>query len=773
MIAREIMRYRRAAESGVRTTTRRNRILPAPPPTPPIPGRLGVSAQTLKKRTLADLMRGFVLRPHAGAAGTRFDPYTLAVLNAGYTLAGAGYEVQPFATGYNVFDATHWRDVVCLYANTIRVNAITMRLLDIPAAATPWKAIPHLIPDSDAGAPYGTEALNATQKRVFAVGRYAVKSFAAGGVVSTLAPSTPRTDHKAMTLGPRVDSATHKAHLGQIYYTGAFFDSAIGGWAFSAAEVSMLLTPGYLSSVASSASVDMPVASLSSGGTSSGSETTGLTLPDTVVGYKGYGVLRWVNAFPPPDTFAQVRVQYPTADRHLASVPGQLVRNYSRLTYAGAASQTETMAGVSVSYAGSNTKTWDDGTRQKKHAAVNIDLPGGGSGVTTNRLNIGGGATTLVWTRPSIPGVLGPPSANLPATTFGAYAFDEDAQDGSFTVTAGGATVCSVVFSVRKTAGDVSTLNPNLTIYDADIAAGTVDAFYGTGDLQGDGNLYFYKTPPAQTPAVIAEINAEFQRMKDIFMARVLVGNNNVPRTAPAYSQSIAAGAENSYTASLIWQTVDYLLRDDVNGVYVSVEGSFSGAQSGASAGSATLTVSVRVKTRHHDNLITLYTGTFSYLQLLPESTVTSGKTAVPSPKVRAFHAPLHHHQGSFKGAAYVTLAEETAGSTPAHLFNFALSLRPYSDLGTIDEANDTGAPVAFVAPNLLECLYAFVFSQKYGLDPVLRYPVEAMDRYSAVTAGLFSAPFAIRVRDGVVAEWAAPFGSTYLASTGAGIFRT
>jgi len=773
MNALEIMRYRRAAASGVRTTTRRNRILPAPPPTPPIPGRAGVSSQILKKRTLADLMRGFVLRPHAAASGTRFDPYTLAMLNAGYTLAGAGYEVQAFATGWNVFDATNWRDVVCLFANTIRVNAITMQALGIPAANAPWKAIPHLIADSDVGAPYGTEALNVTQKRVFAVGRFAVKSFAAGDVVATLAPTTPRTDHKAMTLGPRVDAATNKAYLGQIYYTGAFFDSAIGGWAFSAAEVSMLLTPGYLSTVASSASVDLPVASLSSGGTTSGSVTTGLTLPDTVVGYKGYGVLAWINAYPPPDTFAQARLHYPTADRYLAAVPGQLVRSYSRLTFAGAASQTQDMAGVSVSYSGSNTKTWDDGTRQKKHAAVNIDLPGGGSGITTNRLNIGGGATTLVWSTPSVPGVLGPPTANLPATTFAAYNFDEDAQDGNFSVSAGGSPVCSVVFSVRKTAGDVSVLNPNLTIYDADIAAGTVDATYGTASLQGDGNLYFYKTPPAQTPGVIAEINAEFQRMKDIFMARVLVGNNNVSRTAPAYSQSITAGAENSFSASLTWQTVDYLLRDDVNGVFVSVEGSFVGSQSGTAAGEATLTVSVRVKTRHHDNLITLYTGTFGYLQLLPESTVTSGKTAVPSPLVRAFHAPLHQHQGSFKGAAYITLAEETAGCTPAHLFNFALSLRPYGDLGTVDDANDTGAPVSFVAPNLLECLYAYVYSQKYGLDPVTRYPVTAADRYAAVTAGLFSSPFAIRVRDGVVAEWAAPFGAGYLASAGAGIFRT
>ena len=39
-----------------------------------------------------------------------------------------------------------------------------------------WPAIPYVIADSTPGQPYGNSTLNATQKRVFAAGRYAVQS---------------------------------------------------------------------------------------------------------------------------------------------------------------------------------------------------------------------------------------------------------------------------------------------------------------------------------------------------------------------------------------------------------------------------------------------------------------------------------------------------------------------------------------------------------------------------------------------------------------------
>ena len=52
----------------------------------------------------------------------------------------------------------------------------------------------------------------------------------------------------------------------------------------------------------------------------------------------------------------------------------------------------------------------------------------------------------------------------------------------------------------------------------------------------------------------------------------------------------------NSTTSTMSWVSKDYILYDETNGVYISIDGLFSGVNT-----SATLTILLRVKTRYND----------------------------------------------------------------------------------------------------------------------------------------------------------------------------
>jgi hypothetical protein len=72
-----------------------------------------------------------------------------------------------------------------------------------------------------------------------------------------------------------------------------------------------------------------------------------------------------------------------------------------------------------------------------------------------------------------------------------------------------------------------------------------------------------------------------------------------------------------------------------------------------------------------------------------------------------------------------------------------------------VSSCNDDnlGTQVFMVPCNLLEMLYAFVFSQEYGVSQYERYPVTYLDRFNTLSEQLFKA-FRIAVRNGVVGNW-------------------
>ena len=226
-------------------------------------------------------VRGFVAQIPGGRA-VLFDPLTLDILNQNYTLAGKPYEVQWFATSFGVPDGveTGRCDVVLFDYTTIKVNATPTPLLRIPSANHGFPATPHLIAHTDSDSRYGNFEENGTKKRVFAVGRYAVKSWGGEGVVETLLPELAREKKRAVTAGPRTHKTTplvHDAYLGQIYHTEKGWDGP-DEWVYSSDKVSMLLTGQYLiKTSAEDAVVALPRPDLVAGTDETGVQDYGFT----------------------------------------------------------------------------------------------------------------------------------------------------------------------------------------------------------------------------------------------------------------------------------------------------------------------------------------------------------------------------------------------------------------------------------------------------------------------------------------------------------------
>jgi hypothetical protein len=173
--------------------------------------------------------RGFLVKDPQSGYAVLFNPYTLEVEQKKYVPALNTYLVQDFNTRWNVLssDTTHWDDVVMFDGTLVKVNARHMSSL-MTKADHGFQAIPFVIDTNDDENRYGSRELNTTKKRVFAVGRDQVKSWGGGGVTETLTPLTPRAEGRAMTIGQRIDVASSKAWLGQLFYSGGSWDD-IGG----------------------------------------------------------------------------------------------------------------------------------------------------------------------------------------------------------------------------------------------------------------------------------------------------------------------------------------------------------------------------------------------------------------------------------------------------------------------------------------------------------------------------------------------------------------
>ena len=78
-----------------------------------------------------------------------------------------------------------------------------------------------------------------------------------------------------------------------------------------------------------------------------------------------------------------------------------------------------------------------------------------------------------------------------------------------------------------------------------------------------------------------------------------------------------------------------------------------------------------------------------------------------------------------------------------------------------------------FIPRNLIEMLYAYVFSSKYGVDPTARYPVDFTSRYNDMSTTLFGVQHRISYRDGVLVDWLDALGGSYETGQTTELYRT
>lgn len=771
----------RLLRSGVGQTTQENRVLPFPGPDIPIPTRIGIGQAVPKDDGPGTAIRGFVITEFGAMDGTRFNPYTLAKLETHYLPESAPYAVMTWATDWNVIDTTHWNDVVTFYQDEIRINAEGLPALAIPVATLPGPAVPYVIPSTLPGAKYGDAPTNATQKRVFAVGRDYVKSWGGGGVTVTLGPASPG---KQMTVGQRADSATDTATIAKLYFTGTLWNSLGGTWEFSSSAVAMLLAPPYLSAVSASALVELPVANYGSPSTSTPTVSRSLSLPNTAVGLIGIGEVEHYGSMPSDLTFVVV---FPWRGTYQAQRTGRETGTSSVTTYTGSAAHSGSYAGMGYAYTLTNHKTFTTET-----TSVSMLADSYSTGAIW-----GGPSTASGYTLMSVYNVLewndgysgatnrGTPSFDYPAGSVSNSTITQskESQTISGSVVLGSITLFSLSINVDKSSGQQRQIVADNSFYTTYLnnPYGWVHESWGIG-LNADvwlhehySNLVYYKNPGGYWDTMPAgaknEIMSAFDTRLNLFVGKQYFDYEATSGYSHSnfYTSTIQSGI-NTYSATLSVATRDDLFFDEINGVYLWIGSTLTGSQ-GSGAGTCTLTVTLHLQTRYgswsHQIASRGYTGT-----LLPEYQIAppAPPTAVPSPRLRAFFCPLHRDQGSFKGVSYVTAAEETNGAAPAHLINFRLKLRQYGDLSNLDALNQSDENVNFVPCNLLEMLYDFVWSADYGVGAATgeRYQVTRQDRFDDLTTHLFGPVHEIHLRDGTLGAWATPIGGAT-----AGLFRT
>ena len=728
--------------------------------------------------------RGFVAK--ASSRAVLFDPYTLTVLDANYTPALNTYSVQDFATSWNVplSDTTDWYDVVMFDGQTIKVNAKAMPTLGIVANQS-FQAIPYVINRNDASDQYGNAERNATEKRVFAVGRSDVQSWGGGGVIETLTPSTPRADNKAMTIGPRVDQATEKAILGQLYFTGAVWNEPTGTWQFTDVEVTMMLASPYLSSLSSSATVDQTTIVLATPATTGSSPIdTPVTRQSTGITLTGVGEVSGSFNYTVDDA---VYVNWPWSGIWSSTLDGRTEGTDTYRTYYVSDSATILEAGKQLDYVCSNTKTISTKTTQERVDAQNKTTPVVLSGATDAQVD--NASDVLVLTGNSVsngPGNRGTQTIYISNTVIPNSSATKvtETQVCTASVKIASEALVDIEFSTTRVDGTEAAVYANNDWFNSYLADpyGLIGAATGLGVgnrlwIHAASGLSYYKNPSGYTSDMSQPIKDEISAF----------ANAQAASYAGTTFYSILAAREPHYgsvinpvssgSSYLDVETRDYILYDDVNGVYITVIGTISGTQTRGGSASCVVTVKIEVRTRHHVVMVDAYTYNYSVGTLLPEKVInTTTDYAAPTPKIRAIFTPLYREQGSFKGAHYITEEEENNGATAAHLFNFLLNLKPYGDLATVNDDNITSTSVHFVPCNMLEMLYAFVFSQEYGVAAVgagSRYPVTFTTRFNDIMSTLFTNAIRVSVRDGVQGNWSDVFGTDFASIPNVSLHRT
>jgi hypothetical protein len=691
--------------------------------------------------------RGWVAHNPGSADAALFSPYTLVVAEPKYKVFNTTYSVLPFSTPYNVpsGDSTNWRDVLTFHNGTVKVNGIEYPTLS-DAGAPRW-AIPWLIPHTGTGVDkYGDAITNAYEKRVFAVGRDSVTILGRSAVSAVLNNPSARPS-KAIVCGARIEASTHQSWLSQFAFTGATWDAYTGGWAYTSAHVSMLIASPYLTKVdagsASEQTVCMPVGPTSTTGTFE----EAIPLPNAQIGLVGYCVLGSATA-----TVRNMNIPATAALEHF--VAGKEVGSFSATTYSGTSSGSVAICDKTATFSCSNSfvKRRHLGQVKTEFQSFAIAEPPAPSYGNIDCYYDGSTSPATL-----DHGIRGSGTISVGQWTYTSPAdhWIENA-DVAFNVSLGSVTLVGGTASRHKGYGDKHNIS-KVNWAPARISAGA-QWFPWTVTAASYGD---YRD--ALAVAVRNSVATSFVGQTAIW------SDSQYAYFNPVYSVTVTSDRHQD-DQSLIWTTKDYILFDEANACYVSIDSAFNGSQSYGQNGVATLAVRLSISTPAGAVSQIIFSTTINYAELLPEQTLDSAYAYIPSPQQRVIFAPLFQEQGDFKGAVYTTSGEVSGGAAAAYLFNFVLTLDTYADIGTDTTGNET---INFIPCNLLEMLYAYVYSSKYGVDPTNRYPVDNVTVFNAFQSSLFAGQWRVNYKDGAIDDWLDNLGVPYVSPTTTELSRT
>ena len=766
--ALSLLLSRRALAAGVGMTTREDKVLPPAEALPEIPERSGVGKPIVKR--IQSVLRGWYAHVVGALRSACFAHDTLAVRDAGAEVYGHTYTVMPFATHYNVpgDDVSKLNDVLSFKDGAVLVNGIALPLLGIsggaPSGALPW-LIPHPTPIGDLGK-YGDSVTNTSVKRVFAVGRTRVHAWANGGVDADLGGAAYRPD-KALACGARIDRSAHQAWLEQLHYTGSSWDALAGSWAITTAQVSMLLTSPYLQSVDSTIAVERSRAIPESQGSSSGSTVTSEAFPEVDICAVGVGEARTVSG-------QYLQVWFPWRYAHSYSVTGKRTGASSVSRWKVDVLDSTTIAGASVAVSAKNTLELASVTETLGYNAFSVDLPPvGGTALGTDNGTYSVSAHTVSWQGDAAQaaGQQLTPRGNdaysrSAATLSGSATYATRSQSGEYHVTLGAHELVKIVFSHATESGQALSANAVAGRYDNALASpyawiGTTLGFGTTSRvqlrLQPNGYL---ADETVLAPYLVDRANAKY-------VGGLCFDMWDSESSIALYTTSSTTRAAKD-DRTLHAETRDFVLYDAAEQAYIYVLAEFS-AQSSASASTvATLVVKVVVESRLGAVQQTIFSESITLPEVLPATPLTSSVNYIPLPRSSTFFTPKYREQGDFRGVAYTTADEEAAGAVPAFLVNFVMRLDTYAAIGS-DEPTDV---VSIVPCNLLEMLYAYVYSGKYGIDTSNRYPVDYSANFTLLNNQLFGVQHRVVHRNGANSDWLDALGGAYVTEQTTELYR-
>ncbi len=592
-------------------------------------------------------------------------------------------------------------------------------------------ALPFIITNSGSN-PYGVN----TPVSGFAIGRYSLAL--PNGASMNLLPVEPRSQNKAMTYGQKIKPANREAWQQQLYFTGESWDALTGGWSISQCKYALVqnsIAPpsSYATQTAYSISTTTPSCIPQIQGVSNftGFVSLGtINVPITVAG-------RWGNPVGANYSFGAYHNYYIYArpsELYFGDVEYGVDRTVNTISHTNTVDGSVLFMGESVNvFATVNrvVSSYSDTGRTPEQFVAIPDF-------MNPDVLMRDGPDAEIYLESSVnPAVSASGVDTSTVQNDDGYPIEDDsngstanrtesAYNGAFSITHKGFELMAGEFSRNTQIGH------KIMAYENPLNRPIFEAVFGSNSweqLKSSGQGTWVKNSEYQAfqPGNIGSWTGKQVVYIGGFYVQRFINFGTVVASPPDMS-------------SLNWRTTDFILLDEENQTSVLIKGFFSGTNY-----SGTLSVQLVISTPISTVTAELFSQEIGY-----ELPLTEDEPAhVPVPRLTIFPGAMYYHQGAMCGAVY---SEADEGAPKASLMSFDLRLRGFDAVG---ETRQSHGAIEFVPANLLEMLYAYVYSSKYGLDNDERYPVTRTALYDDMQQTLFGTTFAVNYKNGTLSAWA------------------